>query len=992
ISPHPVLGSAILQTVQRSQKSVAVLGSLRRNEDSRENMLDSLARLYTSGQNIAWSQVYDRSHNRVGLPHYPWRRQRYWFDQLGTGSQELSKADDGKAHPLLGERVDAAGEEGLSIWQTEIDATNPPYLADHRVRGEVLFPGAASAEMLLEAAAQLFPGCKPSITGITFESPLRLETGKPRQVQLLVSAREGEANASLYSRPRGGNGPWTRHVTGKLQSAAPLPLASKVSIARIKTRCSRAMVPEEHYHIMEAHGLEYGPSFRSIRRLWCGDGEALAEIGPSSASQDTRYQLHPTLLDSCLQTVAAAIRERANSANNSYLPFGFKSWQMAQPAGDHFWCHARLVTEPGSDTLEANLDLIAEDGRLIAKLEGLSLRRLPTQTQTLKDHLLELRWDAKPLDPQVRRNLSGKWLIFGGSGALADDLQSQMTQRGCQTILAQRGDTYRAIDGTHFVIRPDNREDTNRLLDRVGALDGILHLWSLDAHSVEDIDSLVYGSSLHLIQSAAKLQSLQRLIFVTSQAQPVSSGPLEIAQSPLWGLTLVANQERPELNCACIDLDAANARENAAILLQEMETDDSEKRTGWRKGVRYAVRLVKTTLADRLAQKITSAANGTFLITGGLGALGLLTAEALVSRGVRHLALVSRRAEDHPSLEQLRRLGAQVNVLQADVAQLDQAEKVFAKISADMPPLKGVIHAAGVLEDGVLDNQSLASFQCVCAPKIKGAWNLHLCSKNHPVEVFVCFSSAASLVGSSGQANYAAANAFLDAFAHHRRSLGLPACSINWSIWNEAGMGQKDTLRRMSARGIMPIEPSAGLNLFCDLVENDPAPPQIGVFPVEWPKFLAQYSGPAPKLFEYFLKSPIQRENFRSQFSIRLEDRALTLTGRVQQLLAMTLAIDPSTHISSRERFFELGMDSLTAMEFRNRLQGDLGVTLPSTLAFDYPTLDALTSYLKTLFPVNTEKPAERNESADSELDALSHDELVRLLALELGEIRVNAH
>jgi acyl carrier protein len=260
-----------------------------------------------------------------------------------------------------------------------------------------------------------------------------------------------------------------------------------------------------------------------------------------------------------------------------------------------------------------------------------------------------------------------------------------------------------------------------------------------------------------------------------------------------------------------------------------------------------------------------------------------------------------------------------------------------------------------------------------------------LCSKNLPLDFFICFSSAASLVGSSGQANYAAANAFLDALAHHRRSLGLPACSINWGIWNEAGMGGKETLRRMSARGVVAIEPDAGTDLLLDLLGS--AAPQIGVFPVEWPRFLTQYSGRAPRLFANFEQPAILRENFASEFSsIPLEERTTTLNDRVRQMLATTLAIDSSTYISAHERFFELGMDSLTAMEFRNRLQAELGVTLPSTLAFDYPTLDSLTSYLKTLMAASVEEPVERNELTDPELDALSHDEIVRLLAQELGE------
>lgn len=718
---------------------------------------------------------------------------------------------------------------------------------------------------------------------------------------------------------------------------------------------------------MEAHGLQYGASFRAIRTLWGSDAEALAEIQLSGTLRDSRYRMHPALLDASLQVVAAALRGRGDD-NNSYIPSGFRNWQVVRPGCDRFWCHAQIVSAPNAATIEADLELITEDGELIAKLQGLQLKPLPKRKQNLKNDLLELRWEAVAPSSE-RKSLSGRWLILGGDDPVADELRIQLKRRGCETIPARYSD------------------DIGRLLDEAGAIDGVIHLWSLDARFIADIDALVYGSSLQLIQAASRLRPLPRLLFVTRNAQPVSAGALQVEQSPLWGLTLTANQEHPELDCACVDLDASeDAIANARVLVRELESRGGERRIGWRDGTRYVARLGRTSIVP----KNGTSTQGTVLVTGGLGALGLLTARALVSRGARNLVLLGRRAADHPATEELRRSGACVEIVQADVSQLDDVENVFDRIAREMPPLKGIIHAAGVLEDGLLDNQSLAGFERVAGPKIKGAWNLHLCSKELPLDFFICFSSAASLVGSSGQANYAAANAFLDALTHHRRSLGLPALSINWGIWNEAGMGGKETLRRMSARGVMAIEPDAGTDLLLELLES--GAPQVGVFPVEWRKFLAQYSGRAPRLFAHFEQPAIPRENFASEFSsIPLGERTTTLNDRVRQMLATTLAIDSSAYISAHERFFELGMDSLTAMEFRNRLQAELGVTLPSTLAFDYPTLDSLTGYLKALMPASVEEPAVLNELADPELDALSHDEIVRLLARELGESVIHA-
>ncbi|HEX7360857.1 MAG TPA: type I polyketide synthase [Bryobacteraceae bacterium] len=992
VSPHPVLGSSILQTAQRHKQNVTVLASLRRKENERDSLFDSLARLYNAGQNVDWKQVYREPYRRIALPHYPWQRQRYWFDQLGTALQKPREAKQTGLHPLLGERIDAAGRDGFTLWQIEIDAKNPPYLADHKVNGEVVFPAAASAEMMLAAAEQVFPEKETEIAGILFENALRLQAGSPRRVQLLASVHDGEADLSLHSRPQAG-GEWMRHASAKLRSAQPIAHASKAPPVRIQSRCGQAISPEEHYRAMAARGLEYGPSFRAIRKLCCGDGEALAEIQLPGETPDVRYRMHPVLLDAALQTVAAAIRGRSDLPTDNYIPFGFKSWRLHGHAGGRIWCHARLISEPKAATVEADLDLFSENGEQIGKLERLSLKPLPQKHEkALREHLLELRWDRKPLEEQPRTPRSGSWLILAGAHAVANELYDRLIPQARRVLVARYGEAYRNTDGTRFVLRPDASEDLKRLLKEAGPLDGIVHLWSLDARTIADTKSLVYGSSLHLIQAAMKAASPARVLLVTQCAQPVSSGALEIQQAPVWGLALAANQEHPELDCTCVDLDDASPAESAGTLLNELESRDEEQRIAWRDGVRYAARLVRAALPESANAGLPLRSDATFLITGGLGALGLISARLLVVHGARHLVLVTRRSgHDLPELEELRRLGAEVIVCQADISRQEQTTKIFAETLKGMPPLKGILHSAGVLDDGSLDRQTLARFEKVAAPKIQGAWNLHLCTKDLPLDFFICFSSAASLTGSSGQANYAAANTFLDVLAHHRRSLGLPACSINWAAWKGAGMASDEILRRMAARGVAPIDEKIGTGILLELLANGTAPAQIGLFPADWPKFLTQFPAGPPRLFEHFKRASTPQEN--SQVPVQLippVERAATLTDRVRRALAIVLGIDPSVHIAPRERFFELGMDSLTAVEFRNRLQADLGMVLPSTLAFDYPTLESLIEFVKSAIPDEPSAASKQKDLAAPDLEALPHSEIVKLLAQELGESYAN--
>jgi hypothetical protein len=311
----------------------------------------------------------------------------------------------------------------------------------------------------------------------------------------------------------------------------------------------------------------------------------------------------------------------------------------------------------------------------------------------------------------------------------------------------------------------------------------------------------------------------------------------------------VIAQEHPELRAACVDLDPAHPIEAAAVLTDELLLANAETRIAWRDGVRLAERLARSAEGIVLPEAPPIAAERSILITGGFGALGLATARMLVGRGARHLILTGRSgaAGHEAEVAELEALGATVLAVRADVASAADAERLFAEIAQRMPALAGVIHAAGVLDDGVVTRQTLARLRKAMDPKVAGAWNLHQHTMDLALDFFVLFSSAASLLGSPGQANYAAGNAFLDALAHHRRASGLPGLSINWG----GGMADAATARRrQEANGVDVIGPEAGFDLLARMLGAG-VPAQLGVFPVQWARFGVQFQGAVPPLLEH---------------------------------------------------------------------------------------------------------------------------------------------
>jgi acyl carrier protein len=530
-----------------------------------------------------------------------------------------------------------------------------------------------------------------------------------------------------------------------------------------------------------------------------------------------------------------------------------------------------------------------------------------------------------------------------------------------------------------------------RLLEEGPSYDQVVHLWNLDTSSdLNDAIALGTSSALHLTQTVLRHSPEARLWFVTRGAQPVEPGPLSVEQSPVHGLALVIAQEYPQLQCTCVDLGGHET--GAAELCQELLSGSTELRVAWRGNTRYAARIEHTSIPNVNVPELRD--DSTYLITGGLGSLGLQTAKYLIQEGARHLLLTGRGgiAGKESKVAELEALGASVMVVQADIADPDDVRRMLA---TPMPPLRGVIHAAGVLDDGMAAQQSLERLSRVLAPKVHGAWNLHESTKDLPLDFFICFSSAASLVGSPGQCTYAAGNAFLDSLAHHRTSLGLPGLSINWGAWGEGGMAADAQIRhRMAARGVSEIEPAQGFALLSRILNPNPGVARFGVLPVDWTKFLSQFSGAIPSLFKSLAESSgsapvavsLKLENMTGR-----DERERILGDHVRQLLASVLGIDSPLHVPLRQRFFEMGMDSLTAVQLKNRLEATLCVKLPATLAFDHPTLEALTAHLGPLVLGPPEEHGATPDTDDNaELDGLSVEQLAALLTEELEEGAVN--
>nr|VFJ43004.1 MAG: Acyl transferase domain-containing protein [Candidatus Kentron sp. DK] len=654
------------------------------------------------------------------------------------------------------------------------------------------------------------------------------------------------------------------------------------------------------------------------------------------------------------------------------------------------------------------------------------------------------------------------WLILADSGGLGQTLAARLEAQGNRCVLAyastagwekpQGGVAImdqrvgQASEGAFshpadLTLDPANPEDFQRLLQDAFPPDapplaGIVCLWALDAPDTPELtfdtlmasQDLVLGGALHSVQAAIGQERAARLWLVTRNAAsvgreengdarqvPDTSGEkntnhkpestLALAQAPLWGLAKSIALEHPELWGGIIDNPEAND------LLAEIGATSGERedQVAYREGRRYVARLGGVRLPA--SEPVSLHSEGSYLITGGLGERGLEAARQMAGQGAGCLILTGRSEPSHEVravLQGLEEAGTRVEVIRTDISDRAQAADLFARIDAGMPPLKGVIHAAGLMDDGVLLQQNLARFRDVMAPKVAGSWHLHALTRNRELDFFISFSSVTSLLGALGQANHIAANAFVDALAGYRRALGLPSLAIGWGIRTQSALAPNGDTReqdRWAAVGMRAMEPEEGV-LFLERLMGRTERAQVGVCSVNWPVFLQRFPGMSSFLSELRAAASepltVSVDLVGELKGVPSWERRDYLLDHVRTEFNKALGFPPSQSMDPRRGFTDLGMDSLMALEIRKRLQANLDHSLPPTLLFNHPRLDELVAYLADdvlVLDSWEDTTVEEAEGADTEeanneagdeaiwdrLEEFSDEELEALLDKKLG-------
>ncbi|MFI6093835.1 SDR family NAD(P)-dependent oxidoreductase, partial [Streptomyces sp. NPDC051218] len=990
VTPHPVLLGAMNDTLDEVAQEAgpgavpaAVCGTLRRDDGGADRLIASFAEAFVQGVAVAWAKVLP-SAERVELPTYAFQHERFWPRASGpaTGQDAVSLGLGAVDHPLLGAVVELAGGAGL-LCTGRLSVRTHPWLADHMVGGVMLLPGTGFVEMVVRAGDQV--GCG-ALEELTLQAPLVVPADGGVQVQVVVADAdaEGRRTVEVFSRPDGTQEAWVQHASGTVSPAGASARTEDDLVVWPPRDATAVDISGMYDELAGAYG--YGPAFQGLRAVWRRGEDVFAEVAlPEEVAQDAgAFGLHPALLDAVLHASGLVGEVDEGGAGQVRLPFAWTGVELH--AGGASVLRARLRRDS-----QGSLNVTAADATGAPVVSVASLITRPVAADQLRpaevgvsDSLFTVEWSPVP-EAAVP---AGEWALVG-----ADSFEVADALRRC-------GVSVRSF--------ADLAEVAAAVEAGEAAPKAVLACVSGEGIDVAASARRATGAALTLVQEwlgEDRLESAQLMVVSRGGvAASVGEGVMDLAAASVWGLLRSAQSENPG-RLVLVDLPATGAAEAAHVLPSVV--DSGEPELAIRGGVAYGRRLIRPSRALIAVERPARPQGArSALVTGGTGTLGGLVARHLVVTGrADGVVLTSRTgpaaAEVAALAAELAGRGAAVDVVACDAADRNALATLIKRIPAGRP-LRTVIHAAGVLDDGTITSLTPERVAKVMRPKADAAWHLHELTRDGGLESdldldlehFVLFSSAAATFGVPGQGNYVAANAFLDALAADRRAAGLPGTSLAWGLWAEesALTGQlSDADRaRMSRSGATALSAAEGLALLDLALARDEAVLVPARLDLAGLRAQTARNEEVPPLWRALAGGPVRRsaasggagaDSLRQQLAaLSADDGHQMLLNLVRAHVAAVLGHASADDVEPGRAFTDLGFNSLTAVQLRNRVGTATGLRLPATLVFDYPNPTALTVHLRGL--LGGEPGVGAGVGVPAPVGAAAHDEPIAIVGM----------
>jgi len=958
--------------------------SLRGDKEARRSLAEAVAALFRCGANFDRRALWRaQPHLVASLPTYPWQRKRLWLPRE-PAAKPPPRNDDAPAHPMLADCIRSPLLADV-LFRGAIGVDLQPWLADHKIFDRIVVAGATHISVLIGMARALRPALATNLVDVDFATALVLDADERRELHGAAKSREsGEALFTVVSMPHGvpPSVAIEEHAQARLAAAGEAP-PDDVDLDAWRRHCRRPLATAPFYDFLASRHLDLGHAFRWIEELWTGEKTALCRFRTAGPDEEHgRFGLHPGLIDSCFQLLGATVQE---DEATTCIPVGVERlWLAAASPSGQLWGRARFRLNKDRKLFFGTGDIEVTDdtGRVVAELAGVRMKQVhdgllrPSALSSVATYAVQ--WEPEPartVDVNVADALS--------SVVVSDDADFA-------ALIAEAFSADATLSPAAF--------KANQRSGAVGVSKRIIFAPALDP-ALADFADHCQASCMALtriVQAMATGGAAvgSELLLVTRGAQTAGRPLAQPVQAAHWAIMRTATEELPELHLRCVDLpDAIDVTALRAARSALLAFPDERLIAVTGKNI-YRPRLTRLPTSSNSAP-LRIVGDAAYVITGGTGALGLATAAWLAERGAKALLLISRRADAFAENEQITRLrarGVEVALHALDAADREALRQACRTATR---PIRGVVHAAGVLADATIGSATEAEWHAVVRPKVQALCNLHDISADWGLDFFLAYSSAASLLGSPGQVTYAAANAVLDAFMAFRQGQGKPGLAINWGPWQGPGMTANQSSgheARLAKQGVFLLSPEGALGQLDATFGHGLA--QVAVLSINWDRFVT--SQPRRSAQPFYSRLGVTKRGaaaFADEVkSLPPGQREIRLGRHLADAVLRTLGKPIGTRVDRDLGFAEMGMDSLMALELRNALQLDFRCRLPSTLSFTYPTLGELTEYFAGEVLGWRGPTVERSTAApmgpDDGLAELDETDLAALLENELATTR----
>ncbi|AFM17525.1 polyketide synthase family protein [Mycolicibacterium chubuense NBB4] len=960
ISPHPLLSHAISDTLAAQSTSRAYHVGSTVNRDHPETL--AFHAQLAAVRPPAVEPADGEGGRIVSAPPTAWQHVPFWQSDRATG-QHLSGA-----HPLLGLHVELPSGTG-HVWQSDVGTEPHPWLADHIVHGLAVMPGAGFAEIALAAGREALglPATGVEVS-VEVEQMLPLDDHTTLTTQLVPDTGDGaDGSLRVEIHSRSDAGTWTRHAVGTVRATEPS--TEQAAPARVVPSSGGTPVsPADFYTALRRTGAHHAHAFAALTRIARSAGAADTEIVlPDEATPHRGIALHPVMLDAALQGLAAAMSDStladAQSAQTdvTYLPVGFGSIRVYGEIGRRAKCRAELVSvvEDSGDAV-GRVTLTDDTGTVLARVDDVHLKRIQRRTVPLplSQKIFDSRWveTAAPGGGTP----TGSWLALAdgaASLATAQEFASAFGAADRRVITAELGDESGVREAFASATADPDLPPAgvivfvdNPAFDGTDSAGGLTHardvIWGV-AGTVRAIVGSWHGKA-------------PRLWLVSAGGLVVTEGDGagNPAANSLKGLVRVLAYEHPDLKTTVVDTGADDA---ATVLATEIGANGVDDVIAWRDGARNVERLSRAAL-PATPGRLTVRRDGSYVVTGALGGVGMAVVRWLIDNGAGRVVLNGRNGPSDEVQTELDALSAraEISVVTGDVAQPGVAERLVAAAEQTGKPLRGLIHSAAVLEDEIFVGLTRESLDTIWAPKAAGALRLHEVTVDKDLDWWVGFSSIVSLLGSPGQAAYAAANAWLDGLVAWRRAAGLPAIAINWGQWADVGLASS---LRFSV--LDPITPAEGVEALGGVLAAGLS--RVGIARLRLDRAAAAF--PEIHQIGFFadligeLQTDEVDEDWGGPEALKSMDAAevnRVVVARLRRRISAIMGYSDDSAVDTAQPLTELGLDSLMAVRMRNTIRGDFGVEPPVALLLQGATLADLALDLIRQLGLEEQESAER--------------------------------